>query len=69
MLCIFIKLKEGAYKMKEIFEQYGGVIVTVIAVMALIVIIQFLMSDTGVISQAFQDIIADFLSAATNTIE
>lgn len=55
--------------MKEIFEQYGGVIVTVIAVMALIVIIQFLMSDSGVISNAFQEIIADFLSAATNTIE
>ena len=55
--------------MKEIFEQYGGVIVTVIAIMALIMVINFLMQDNGAISTAFQTIITDFLGAATDVIE
>lgn len=33
--------------MEKIFEQYGGVIVTVIAIVALIVIVKFLVWGTG----------------------
>ena len=33
--------------MEKIFEQYGGVIVTVIAIVALIIIVKFLVWGTG----------------------
>ncbi|MGN0481958.1 MAG: hypothetical protein ACI4HI_00240 [Lachnospiraceae bacterium] len=52
--------------MKEIFEQYGGTIITVIAIFALIAIIRLVIgSDTSsVIYQGFHDMIQNFYSNA-----
>lgn len=52
--------------MEKIFEQYGGVIVTVIAIVALIVIVKFLVwgtstdikAPTGLLSNQFNNVIS-----------
>ena len=54
--------------MKEIMEQYGGIIITLVAVISLIVIIVFLMKTDGFIAEAFQDVVNTFFSAATEKI-
>lgn len=48
--------------MKEIFEQYGGAIVTVVAILALVAIASALLtSDSdGVVYKAFSDLISNF---------
>ncbi len=52
--------------MKEIFEQYGSVIIAAIAISALIAIIVFLLSSDGVIASAFEDLIQNFLQRAND---
>ena len=48
--------------MKEIFEQYGGAIVTVVAITALIGIAMVLLTkdSNGIVSKAFSDLIKSF---------
>ncbi|MBR1391802.1 MAG: hypothetical protein IJ567_10255 [Lachnospiraceae bacterium] len=48
--------------MKEIFEQYGGVIVTVIAIVALAALITALMGNgnSGPVYEAFKGLIENF---------
>ena len=53
--------------MQKIFEEYGGVIVTVIAVVALIALVTMLMREGGVIYNAFDTIIDTFIDK-TNTL-
>ena len=55
--------------MQKIFEEYGGVIVTVIAVVALIALVTFLMSDTGALSQAFRAIVEKFTNTSNDMID
>ena len=50
--------------MQKIFEEYGGVIVTVIAVVALIAIVTVLLADGGVMSEAFNNIVTAFTNKA-----
>lgn len=52
--------------MKEIFEQYGGVIVTVIAIVALAAMITAIMGNgnSGPVYQAFQGLIENFTTNA-----
>ncbi|MBR4027365.1 MAG: hypothetical protein IKJ01_07405 [Lachnospiraceae bacterium] len=52
--------------MKEVFQEYGGIIITVIAILALIAVIQVIVGDgeTGIISEAFQELIEDFMKRA-----
>ena len=54
--------------MKEIFEQYGSVIITVGAILLLIVIIAFLLTTDGVVATAFQDLLKYFFNSATGKI-
>ena len=54
--------------MQKIFEEYGGVIVTVIAVVALITLVTLLMKDQGVLYNAFQDIVDTFVTKSENLI-
>lgn len=56
--------------MKEIFEQYGGVLITVIAVLALIVVITFLIGTNGdsVVGGAFKDMIQSFIERANQNL-
>ncbi|MGN0342760.1 MAG: hypothetical protein ACI4DO_08195 [Roseburia sp.] len=52
--------------MKEIFEQYGGVIVTVIAIVALAAMITAIMGNgnSGPVYNAFQGLIDNFTTNA-----
>ncbi len=56
--------KEGSH-MKVIFEEYSGIIITAVAIVALIAIATFLLQSDGVVSKAFTDMINGLL-AKTN---
>ena len=52
--------------MKEVFQEYGGVIVTIIAIVSLIGVISAVIGtgETGIIGSAFADLIENFLEQA-----
>ena len=52
--------------MKEVFQEYGGVIITIIAILALIAVITAVIGsgEEGIIGSAFTDLITDFLEQA-----
>lgn len=54
--------------MQKIFEEYGGVIVVAVAIVALIAIVTALVGDSGVIKNAFESLVDQFLNAANTDI-
>ena len=52
--------------MKEVFQEYGAVIITIIAILALIAVITAIIGDDegGIIGEAFQKVIQNFLDEA-----
>ena len=52
--------------MKEVFQEYGGVIVTIIAILSLIAVITAVIGteETGIIGSAFTEMIENFLDEA-----
>ncbi|MFI3173303.1 MAG: hypothetical protein R3Y24_15595 [Eubacteriales bacterium] len=54
--------------MKEIFEQYGSVIIAVVAISALVAIIMMLLGTDGVVAEAFTNLINNFFNQANGTI-
>lgn len=51
--------------MKTIFEEYGGAIITVIAIILFIAIIAFLLSgNNSLVSNQFQSLLNNFFSKA-----
>jgi len=52
--------------MKEVFQEYGGVIVTIIAILSLIAVIAAVIGtgEDGIIGSAFSDLIQNFLDQA-----
>lgn len=52
--------------MKEVFQEYGGVIVTIIAILSLIAVISAVIGtgDDGIIGSAFAELIESFLDQA-----
>ncbi len=52
--------------MKEVFQEYGGVIVTIIAIIALIGVISAIIGtgENGIIGSAFTDLIENFFNQA-----
>ena len=46
--------------MEEIFKQYGGPIITVIVIVALIAIMTILLAGDGVVHDMFSDLITKF---------
>ncbi|SFG15579.1 hypothetical protein SAMN04487761_10629 [Lachnospiraceae bacterium C7] len=54
--------------MKEIFEQYGGVLITVVAILSVIAVIIFVIGQgrDSVIAQAFIGIINNFVNKANS---
>lgn len=53
--------------MKTIFEEYGGAIITVIAIILFIAIIAFLLSgNNSLVSNQFQSLLNNFFSKANN---
>ena len=57
--------------MKEIFEQYGGIVITVTAILAIILIIRLVIGNdlTSPIGMAFKELIENFMKkAATESV-
>ena len=52
--------------MKEIFQEYGGTLITVVAILAVIVVITAVIGkdENGAIGQAFMQIINNFVAQA-----
>lgn len=52
--------------MKEVFQEYGGIIITIIAILSLIAVITAIIGtdERGIIGEAFQDVIENFLEEA-----
>ena len=52
--------------MKEIFQEYGGIVITVVAILAVIVVITAVIGkdENGAIGQAFMQIINNFVAQA-----
>lgn len=50
--------------MKEIFQEYGGVIITIIAIVALVAVIKAVVGtdETGIVGKAFSEAISKFFS-------
>ena len=50
--------------MKEIFQEYGGILITVVAILAVIVVITAVIGkdENGAIGQAFMKIINNFVA-------
>ena len=57
--------------MKEIFQEYGGIIITVVAILSIILVVTAVIgSDSNsVIGKAFGDLISGFLSQANSSIK
>ena len=52
--------------MKEIFQEYGGILITVVAILAVIVVITAVIGkdENSAIGQAFMQIINNFVAQA-----
>lgn len=52
--------------MKEIFQEYGGVLITVVAILAVILVITAVVGSdaTGPIGKAFSGLVDNFISQA-----
>ena len=52
--------------MKEVFQEYGGVIVTIVAILSLITVITAVIGtgEDGIIGSAFAELIGNFLDQA-----
>ena len=52
--------------MKEIFQEYGGILITVVVILAVIVVITAVIGkdENGAIGQAFMQIINNFVAQA-----
>lgn len=50
--------------MEEIFKQYGGPIITVVVIVALLAILGFILTqgDSGIVQKAFSDLITNFFA-------
>ena len=57
---------EKGQDMKEVFQEYGGVIVTIIAIVSLIGVISAVIGtgETGIIGAAFTELIENFFEQA-----
>ena len=52
--------------MKEVFQEYGGIIITIIAILSLIAVITAVIGtdEQGLIGQAFTNLINSFMEQA-----
>lgn len=53
--------------MKEIFQEYGGVLITVVAILAVILVVVAVVGTgtSGPIGKAFSDLVSYFINQAT----
>ena len=58
-------------QMKEIFQEYGGILITVVAILAIIVVITAVIGTdaNSVMGKAFKDLITSFFKQAQTHIK
>lgn len=56
--------------MKEIFQEYGGILITVVAILSVILVVVAVIGsdETGAIGQAFSSLIDSFVERANTSI-
>ncbi len=56
--------------MKEIFQEYGGILITVVAILSVILVVTAVIGTDGdsVIGKAFANLIASFVDQANSSI-
>jgi hypothetical protein len=56
--------------MKEIFQEYGGILITVVAILAVIVVVVAVIGNDkeGVVGKAFTSLINSFVEQANNSV-
>ena len=56
--------------MKEIFKEYGGILITVVAILSVILVVVAVVGTDGssAIGQAFSNVIKSFIQQANNSI-
>ncbi len=56
--------------MKEIFQEYGGILITVVAILSVILVVTAVVGSDGnsVIGQAFTNLIDSFVAQADSSI-
>ena len=57
--------------MKEIFQEYGGILITAVAILSIILVITAVIGSDAdsIIGKAFNDLIQGFLAQANNSIK
>ena len=62
--------KGGSSIMKEVFEQYGGVLIAIVAIVALLAIVHLFLQngESGLVYRAFADAFDRFSESATGYI-
>ena len=63
-------LQKGEFSMQDILKEYGPALITVVAILALIALVTFLIGKDGgsVVGKAFSNLITDFFSKATGAV-
>jgi hypothetical protein len=56
--------------MKEIFQEYGGILITVVAILSVILVVVAVVGtdETSAIGQAFSNLITSFVEQANSSI-
>jgi hypothetical protein len=56
--------------MKEIFQEYGGILITVVAILSVILVVVAVVGtdETSAIGQAFSNLINSFVEQANSSI-
>lgn len=57
--------QKGGMGMKVIFEEYSGIIITAVAIIALIAIVGLLLATNGPVHKAFIDLINNLFKTTT----
>ena len=55
--------------MKEIFQEYGGILITIVAILAVLVVVSAVIGtdESSVVGQAFSGLIQNFAIQAQNS--
>lgn len=56
--------------MKEIFQEYGGILITIVAILSVIVVVTAVIgsNENSVVGQAFSQLIANFAKQAGDSM-
>lgn len=64
-------VKEIEIFMKEIFQEYGGILITVVAILSIILVVTAVIGSdaTGIVGKTFSDLITNFSNHANMSVK